>query len=772
MRTLRYGGMIKGIVQGVGFRPFFYHLAREETLTGWVCNSGSSVDFEVEGVAENLDRFFRRLEAEKPGPARVEKIHRELIPIRGDQGFHIHESRSGTGEGSTLVPDLAVCGRCLSEVYDPGNRRYLYPFTTCTLCGPRYTLLENIPFDRKQTSMRDFEMCTACRNEYESPKNRRFHSQTNSCTECGPTLELRDQKGALIERAEFALSSVAQAIREGQIVAVKGVGGFHLMADASNETAVNSLRERKRREAKPFALLMKGIEEVEHHCLVSPVEKDLLQSSRAPIVLLTKRSDYKPGSSGIAKNVAPGAGLLGVMLAHTPLHHLLLDQVERPLIATSANLSDDPICFEEADTFSRMGEIADLFLIHNRRITRALDDSVVRVIGGRGVVLRQGRGYVPGTQTLPLSATGTSGAPDILAYGGHLKSAIALSKSDSPQAYLGPHVGTLGSNRANERYFRELSDLVRDCSATPSIAACDLHPDYISTAAAEASGNPVLPVQHHHAHVLSCLADNEVSPPVLGVVWDGSGLGPDRTLWGGEFLTLTSDYAYRRMAHLRSFKLPGGELALREPRRAALGLLHEMLGERFFSELPTALQAVFDDVELSNFRIMLTRDLNSPVCSSAGRLFDAVASLMAQRQECDFEGQAAMELEALAWMADGKMPANSYSMPITHGKNGLELDWEPMIRAILADVEFGRPNEEISARFHWSLAAGIVDMAKISGLKKVALTGGVFQNKFLTEAAIGKLDEAGFQPLWHKTIPPNDGGLAIGQLMAARFKGG
>ncbi len=760
---MRYHATITGIVQGVGFRPFIHRLATAESLSGWVCNSGSSVDLEVEGSTEEIESFFRRMEAERPPHALLERIERKPVPPRGDAEFRIQESEGTVVDGSVLTPDLAVCKNCLSEVFDPGNRRYLYPFTTCTLCGPRYTIAESVPFDRQRTSMRDFVMCDACLEEYRSQESRRFHSQTNCCAACGPMLELRSPSGSVFERSDAAFIRAAQAIDAGQVVAVKGVGGFHLFVDGTNEEAVARLREKKHRETKPLALLMTEIAEVERYCVVSPTERELLVSPAAPIVLLAKRDGGLP----IATNVAPGVGLLGVMIAYTPLHHFLLRHLGRPLVATSANLSDDPICFDESDLLDRMGSVADLFLVYNRRIVRAVDDSVVREIGGRGVVLRRGRGLTPGTMKLPQSP-GQSDVLPILACGGHLKNAIALSLRS--KAYLSPHIGTLDSGAAIERYHREVSDLVS--SREPAVAACDLHPDYASTAFAMESGSKVFGVQHHYAHVLSCLADNAVSPPVLGVAWDGSGYGTDRTLWGGEFLELSSDYSYHRMAFLRRFPLPGGEKAVKEPRRATLGLLYEMLGDDVFKDPSRAIQLGLDLGEIKPLRTMLARHINSPVCSSIGRLFDAVAALIGVRQKCDFEGQAAMELETLAWKAEGGIgDVGAYPMHVAKSANGFELDWGPMIGAILNDLDHDVSFPQISARFHRALAKGIVAIAEVSGQKTVVLTGGVFQNKYLCEAAIGELERAGFQPVWHKHVPPNDGGLAVGQLVAASFGG-
>ena len=614
--------------------------------------------------------------------------------------------------------------------------------------------------------------------------NRRFHAQPNACPICGPRLELWSTAGEAIFGANEALLAAASAIRCGKIVAVKGIGGFHLMADARNEKAVQLLRERKRREEKPFALMFPSLESAKTICEVSPLEERLLRSPEAPIVLLRqKKLAICDPESAIAASVAPGNLNLGVMLPSNPLHHLLLAGLNFPIVATSGNLSDEPICTDECEVLERLGGIADFFLVHDRPIVRHADDSVVRIILDREMVLRRARGYAP----LPIQLrvadcglrnetanNGETKSKIVLAVGAHLKNSVALAVGG--QVFISQHIGDLETEPANNAFRRVIADFEKLYDAKPEIVAADLHPDYLSTKFASESGIPKhIGVQHHAAHVLSCMAENEIAPPALGVSWDGTGYGTDGTIWGGEFFLVTKN-ACERVAHLRPFRLPGGDKAVKEPRRAAIGLLYEIFGDAAFEMRPLPPFQELSAIGASALKGMLQRKLNSPLTSSAGRLFDAVASLIGLRQTMCFEGQAAMELE---FAIGGIETDEAYQLRIggcglqiekaESGKRKAEmiLDWEPMIGAILADVKGGVSTGKISAKFHNALAEGVVAVAKSFGLNRVAISGGCFQNRYLTERVVRRLHEEKFLPYWHQRVPTNDGGIALGQIVAA-----
>jgi hydrogenase maturation protein HypF len=603
--------------------------------------------------------------------------------------------------------------------------------------------------------MKGFAMCDLCRSEYKNPLDRRFHAQPNACPECGPHLELWDRGGNILASHHDALLRAAEAVRGGKIVAVKGLGGFHLMVDARLDDSVMELRRRKHREEKPLALMYPSIDAVKADCEVSPLEHRLLMSPESPIVLLR----CKPGGPGISPHIAPGNPYLGVMLPYTPLHHILMAELGFPIVATSGNLSDEPICTDEYEALERLGGIADLYLVHNRPVARHVDDSIVRIVMGRELVLRRARGYAP----LPVHLK--ENLPPLLAVGAHLKNAVAVSIGS--EVFTSQHIGDLETTQAVDA-FKQVIESFRGLYQTEySAIACDAHPDYISTQFAKKNGLPVISVQHHYAHVLSCMAENELEPPVLGVSWDGTGYGLDNTVWGGEFLTIDDD-SFRRVAHLRTFHLPGGDKAVKEPRRTALGLLYELFSDELFNMNELAPVRAFTREELQLMRDMLAKKINSPVTSSAGRLFDAVASITGLRQVMRFEGQAAMELE---FALDGFATDEKYVVEIKpaggSAKEPAVLDWAIMIGRILADVRAGVPAGMISAKFHNALAEAIVAVAKHTGEERVVITGGCFQNKYLTERTIARLGEEGFKPYWHQRIPPNDGGIALGQIIAA-----
>ena len=757
---LRLRIVVRGQVQGVGFRPEVYRLATAFGLTGWVINSFQGAEIEAEGSSDQLNSFKEALRSQMTTPVFVASVAACRIKAIGAHHFEIRESDSHEVEGQRTVtaqPDMAVCEACLNELFDPYNRRYRYPFLNCTHCGPRYSILDSFPYDRANTSMRHFQMCAACLAEYTEPANRRFHAQPNACPDCGPQLALWNQQGEVPARQDGALQLAEDAIRNGQIVALKGVGGFQLLVDARNETAVRRLRDRKQRPDKPFAIMVGSAEHAVALCHLSAREALLLQSIPAPIVLLNRRKNIGPA---IAASVAPGLSQLGLMFPSSPLHHLLMRDLGFPIVATSGNRSDEPICIDEKDAFERLSDIADLFLVHNRPILRPIDDSVTRILLDQESMVRRARGYAP----LPVAAP-QNGAT-ILAVGAQQKCAMGLTTGAG--IIMSQHLGDLNTVESNALLKRTVEELTELYGSDPEMVVADLHPDYESTLFAEryASklGIPCLRVQHHHAHVLACMADNALHGSVLGVAWDGTGYGDDGTIWGGEFL-VADETGYRRVASLRPFRLPGGERASREPRRSAMGILHAA----HTASLPEIFSNACTFQEFEALNRMLISGVNSPETSSIGRLFDAVASLIGVRQIVSFEGQAAMELQALA---RGCNEASTYAIPITRCESGfLVLDWEPMVQSILNELERGEAPNRIAARFHHGLANAIVEVAAQLGEPRVVLTGGCFQNSLLTELAVVALHNAGIQPYWHHNIPAGDGGIAVGQLVAGRSVG-
>ncbi|HWP46458.1 MAG TPA: carbamoyltransferase HypF [Candidatus Limnocylindrales bacterium] len=786
--------ILRGAVQGVGFRPFIYRLATQLELQGWVLNSPEGVLIEVEGKEENLNAFLLHLDKEKPPRSIIQSLEFSLLDPVGFNSFEIRKSEA-TGEKRALVlPEIATCSECREEVFDSLDRRFLYPFTNCTNCGPRFTIIEALPYDRQNTSMKIFKMCPECRDEYEEPQNRRFHAEPNACSACGPTLELWTPKREPIAKGHRALIAAAEAVRGGKILALKGLGGFHLIVDARNEKAVIKLRERKGREEKPFALMFPSLDTVKKYCEVSSFEERLLCSPESPIVLLKRyptgvrqtgslaaRGKLRTMNKKIAPSVAPHNPYLGVMLPYTPLHHLLMQELGFPVVATSGNLTDEPIVIDEKEALIRLQGIADLFLVHNRPIIRHVDDSIARVILGRELLLRRARGYAPlpirpvqtlnGSPPLPSPSTGRVGwglsgginrapLPKILAVGAHLKNTIAISLGD--QIFMSQHIGDLETQEAYEAFQRVIRDFKKLYEFEPEGVACDMHPDFLSTKYAKSLGLPVIEIQHHHAHVAACMAENELEGPVLGVSWDGTGYGTDGTIWGGEFLW--ADYiSFRRVYHFRTFRLPGGEKAIHEPRRTALGILYELFGEeaeQVMEKKEIPFLRTFCEEELRILGQMIRKGINSPLTSSAGRIFDAVAALINLRQRVSFEGQAAMELEYVTREGIN----SSYPFEIT---NQEIIDWTPMILALLEDLQKGTSKDVIGTKFHNTLSEIILQVAHLMGMEKVVLTGGVFQNRYLTERTWRRLEEEGFKPYIHQRVPPNDGGISFGQVMVA-----
>jgi hydrogenase maturation protein HypF len=755
---------IRGAVQGVGFRPFIYRLATDLGLKGWVNNSSQGVFIEVEGSQSELETFLLRIEREKPPRSFIQSLEFSFLDPKGYRNFEIKESEPSGKKEALILPDIATCRDCLEEIFDPQNRRFRYPFTNCTNCGPRFSIIEDLPYDRSNTTMKKFNMCGKCLSEYNDPLNRRFHAQPNACPNCGPHLELWNRKGKILASHDEALMQAVEMIRQGRIVAVKGLGGFHLIVDAGQDETVLRLRNLKSREEKPFALMYPSMNVIEADCEVSELEKRLLVSPESPIVLLKCRGSSCP--SRISPHVAPANPNLGIMLPYTPLHRLLMREVGLAVVATSGNFSDEPICTDENEALQRLSEIADLFLIHNRPIARPVDDSIARVILGRELILRRSRGYAP----LPIHLHKT--IPSALAVGAHLKNTVALSTAN--KIFISQHIGDLETAQAFEAFQKVIADFQDLYGVLPGKVGCDLHPDYLSSKFAKKYGPPVVCVQHHYAHVLSCMAENELDDPVLGVAWDGTGYGLDGTIWGGEFLRILDD-SFRRIAYLRTFPLPGGETAIKEPRRTALGLLYELLGEQIFDADEIFPMKSFSQNEKKILKKMLKNKINTPITSSAGRLFDGVASICGLRQVTKFEGQAAMELE---FTIDETQTNEAYPFRIPElgsldsksemfeRQQPYILDWGPMIQEILDDVRRRVPVSRISLRFHNALVQMIVEIAKKIGENRVVLSGGCFQNRYLTEQSVKRLKREGFSPYWHQRVPPNDGGIALGQVMA------
>jgi hydrogenase maturation protein HypF len=746
---------VRGVIQGVGFRPFVYNVACSRGLTGWVRNEADTVRIEIEGESAALETFLDTLRHGHPPLARIEAIEIGEIACNGDgsQTFQIVPSNTTAVPRPTIPPDLATCLPCREEIGTPAERRYGYPFTNCTHCGPRWSIIEQLPYDRPRTSMAGFSMCPDCRAEYADPADRRFHAQPIACPTCGPQLQLLDPAGHAVAAGAEALAAAAESVVAGRILALKGLGGFQLIVDATQAEAVARLRQRKRRPDRPLAIMLPALDDVRRYCVVSDDEAQTLESPQAPIVLL-RRSGAAPGSSAdIAESVAPGNPYLGVMLPYTPLHHLLMAAIRRPIICTSGNLSEEPMAISTEDAIERLGPIADVILSHDRPIVRPVDDSIARQAPGGLQILRRARGYAP----LPIDLGFET--PTMLAVGGHLKNTVAVSLGS--QVVLSQHIGDLDSVLSVELFQRTIDDLLRFFQVKPEGVACDLHPDYASTRHAEmlaARWNvPLLRVQHHHAHAAACMAEHRLQGPVLAMVWDGTGYGDDGTIWGGEAL-VCDGAGFRRAAHLRTFALPGGDRAVREPRRSALGLLFEVFG-------PCAAEHAaewFTRLEMTTLMSMLTRSVHAPRTSSMGRLFDAVACICGLGQRSSFEGQTAMALEYAADPCEN----GPYPLPL-FGNPPTVADWEPLLRAVLADRVAGVSVGRISGRFHNALAELAAAIAHGAGCRQVVLSGGCFQNALLTERVRQRLLKSDFQVYLHHQVPPGDGGIALGQIFVA-----
>ncbi|ESA37679.1 hydrogenase maturation protein [Leptolyngbya sp. Heron Island J] len=749
---------VRGVVQGVGFRPFVYQLATELGLAGGVKNTAQGVVIEVEGPDKVLQEFSQRLQQDLPPHAVIQALARQNLPPQGLKEFQIWPSETvGHGAKAHILPDLATCAECLQDVLSPDNRRYHYLFTNCTHCGPRFSIIRALPYDRCHTTMADFVLCADCQAEYTQPSHRRFHAQPNACAVCGPHLEFwvegQQQSG---DPLKLALAR----LRQGDIVALKGLGGFQLLVNAQSSGAVQRLRQGKGRPDKPLALMCSTLEQVRSYGDVSEAAAAVLTSAQAPIVLLPRRIDSLELAPGVAPYQSRLGPYLGVMLPTTPLHHVLLRQYGAPLVTTSGNLSGEPIALDEQAS-GRLAAIADGFLTHNRPIQRPVDDSVVQLIQGKPQVLRHARGYAP--QVIPLSSPDLSDA-QILALGAHLKNTIALSLGD--HIVLSQYIGDLDTPLTLKRLQHTVTDLLALYTCQPTAIACDLHPDYGSTqlahTLAEQWGVPLIAVQHHYAHVLAGMAEHALEAPLLGIAWDGTGYGLDQTVWGGEFLQITAS-GFKRVAHLLPFPLLGGDRCSREPRRSALGLLYRCDGDGVFERDDLAPVREFSPAQRIVLQQMLAQKINTPMTSSMGRLFDGVAALLGLHQIVSFEGQAALalEFEAAKTTVQGVYPFG-LSETVPH-----IIDWRPMVREIVHDHGQGVATAVVAAKFHRTLVEIVGAIAKLTNNINILLTGGCFQNKILSEQTIQHLELAGFTPYWHQRVPPNDGGIAVGQVIGA-----
>jgi len=751
---------VRGVVQGVGFRPFVYRLAHEHNLMGWVRNTSGNVEIEIEGDEETLGKFLSDLEAKAPPISCIEQVEVTFHPLQGYATFEILESMSQEGKYQLVSADIATCEDCLREILSTTDRRFRYPFTNCTNCGPRFTIIEDIPYDRPKTTMRKFQMCPDCQREYHDPLDRRFHAQPNACPVCGPGLELVDSDGSPLEYND-AIKKASELLRAGKILAIRGLGGFQLACDATNDEVVNLLKTRKRRPSKPLAVMMATLADIEEHCLVSAEEKELLKSPQCPIVLMRWKSD----SSNISSVVAPNLKYLGVMLPYTPLHHLLLREAGIPMVMTSGNLSEEPIAKDNDEALRRLKGIADYFLMHNRDIFARYDDSVY-LVEEVPRAIRRARGYAPYPIFLPYKSR------QILACGAEEKNTFCLTKDE--HAFLSQHIGDMENEETLEHFENTVELYKKLFRVQPEILAYDMHPEYLSTKYAlqtgAGQGLTLVPVQHHHAHIVSCLVENGVEGTVIGVAFDGTGYGTDGTIWGGEFLV--ADWrSFQRAGHLEYVPLPGGATAIKKPYRMSLSYLYTLLGENFSLEGLPISRLNPDEVDI--IRHQLKKILNTPLTSSAGRLFDAVSALVGVRWEIDYEAQAAIELEMLASDDRGKLGRKSYPFSVSAHQGVRVVRIGELFSAIVEDVRNQTPVDIISLKFHNAVAEIIAYVCKLiskdTGIKQVALSGGVFQNRLLFRLANAALQEEGFNVLTHRLVPCNDGGISVGQAVVANF---
>jgi hydrogenase maturation protein HypF len=768
---------VRGIVQGVGFRPFVYGLAVAHNLKGWVYNTSEDVRIEVEGKAEDIKRFGQELKEKAPPLAHIENVTIKYHPPRGYKNFKIRQSQTQEGKYQLISPDVATCRACLGELLNPEDRRYCYPFTNCTNCGPRFTIIEDMPYDRLKTTMRYFQMCPQCQAEYDNPLDRRFHAQPNACSKCGPQVQLVDSRGKVVSESN-PIAAASQLLKGGKIVAIKGLGGFLLACDATNDAVVKTLRQRKKRSSKPLAIMVADIGEAKRHCYVSPEEEKLLASPQSPIVLMRWRED-----SSVSQEVAPNLRFLGVMLPYTPLHHILLRDTGLPLVMTSGNLSEEPIARDNDEALRRLSEIADYFLVHNRDIYSRYDDSVAIVEGSTSQLIRRARSYAPYPIRLPFETS------QVLGCGAEEKNTFCLTKDN--YAFLSQHIGDMENMETLEHFDSTISLYKRLFHIQPEVIAHDLHLDYLATKYARElveSGMKLVPVQHHHAHIASCLVDNGLESPVIGVAFDGTGMGADGNIWGGEFLV--ADYRnYKRVGHLEYLPLPGGAAAIKRPYRTAIGYILTLLGENALNAViaskakqsQRASIGQVSEVEIEVIKCQIERKINSPLSSSTGRLFDAISALLGIRGEIDYEGQAAVELEMAAHSSVIAREINeaishaqeSYPYRIVEDEGIKIVHLKDLLSAVIEDLHQGISKGMISVKFHNTVAQMINGMCRLiadeTGITQVALSGGVFQNRLLFRKSVSLLESSGFQVFTHRQVPCNDGGISLGQAVVANF---
>jgi hydrogenase maturation protein HypF len=743
---------VNGIVQGVGFRPFVFQRAQYYGLKGDVANTSSGVIIHVEGNKEKIQALIQDLTEEGPPLAHITEISTSNEPVRGYEQFTIRESKKESSRSTLISPDMAICDDCLRELFDPKDRRYHYPFINCTNCGPRYTIIDDIPYDRPKTSMKHFKMCLECQKEYDDPANRRFHAQPNACKICGPNVSLYDNRRTRV-LAQDPIKRTADLLKKGYIVAIKGLGGFHLAADAENNDAVIRLRQRKHREEKPFALMSYDLDRVRRYAHIEPDEGVLLTSPQRPVVLLKKR-DPNP----LSHEISPRNKNFGAMLPYTPLHYLLLNHDFTALVMTSGNIREEPIAIDNDEAFERLGAIADYFLVHNRDIYLRSDDSIVRSVDEATRIIRRSRGYIPTPVFLKEEV------PQVLACGAELKNTVCLTKGKN--AFLSQHIGDL-ENLETYRFLElTVRHMKRILDIDPRLVAYDLHPDYLSTRyALEQKGIKKIAVQHHHAHIVSCMAENRLDGPVIGLSFDGTGYGTDGRIWGGEVLIVEA-HRFTRAAHFAYLPMPGGAAAIKEPWRMAVSYLFNTFGKAFYDlDLP-----LFQGLEKEKIRVvleMISKQVNSPQTSSLGRLFDGVAAILGIRKTVAYEGQAAMELE----MAIRKETEESYDYEWEQGKDSYQIPVHPIVRGVVMDMENGLPVSDISSKFHTTLIRLFSDLCahlrKETGINRVALSGGVFQNATLLAGLRKALEDKGLQVYTHRLVPTNDGGISLGQAVAA-----
>jgi len=752
---IRKNIIIKGIVQGVGFRPFIHKLVQNYNLSGWVLNSNQGVEMDIEGKTEELNNFINDIKKKLPPLARIEKIEVNQLPLVGYKGFYIKKSIVKEEDGFVLVsPDISICKDCLQELFDPHNRRFRYPFINCTNCGPRFTIIKDIPYDRGKTTMNNFKMCSLCQSEYDDIENRRYHAQPNACADCGPQVSLYQNKRKLegIDPIEKAV----KLLEEGKIGAIKGLGGFHLACDATNNKAVARLRRLKNREAKPFGIMSFNLEKIKQYCKLGKKEEEWLINRARPIVLLKKKED-----SLISSLVAPRNNYLGVMLPYTPLHYLLLKDNFTALIMTSGNITDQPIIGDNQEALEKLDRIADFFLLYDRDIFNRCDDSVLKIINDDNVFFRRSRGYVPHPIILDFKLK------EVLALGGELKNTISFSKEN--YVFLSQYLGDLKSVETLNFLKESIASLKKMFRINPKIIACDLHPDYLSTQYAEETrakkGLRVVKVQHHYAHIVSCIAENNIKEKVIGVAYDGTGYGDDGNIWGGEFL-LCDLKEYLRVGHLKYYPLPGGDKAIMEPWRMAYSYLYSIYGSRA-KKIDIDFNRRMDYDKLSIIEKMIDKNINSPLTSSCGRLFGAVSSLIGIRDEISYEGQAAMELESFC--ASGIK--ERYNFCICKEGDEFIIDPQEIFIDIITDLKEGIDKKVMAAKFHNTVAEFTLNLCgkikKSTGINKIALSGGVFQNRYLTERIISLLEKDDFQVYIQRKVPPNDGGISLGQAVVA-----